>query len=568
MTARRGTYARLLLAVLVGVVTALYRFNTLGGTFGGFDNDHFVPFAYAKQVQAGERVLQEFDGLGLQGAWPSLTYELSALAQAQLGDNLRSESLLTVTAVGLAAATTLLATSLLAPTGWALAATVMSALVAPTLYNYPKVLALSIATLLIALYARRPSRTLVVCGAVLTAGAFLFRHDLAVYLAVGLLLGYATTVDRKRAAGDALIYGGLTLALLTPSLWYVQRHEGLVQYVQDGLDLSRREARRTDLEQWPHFQRPTAPGVIAFFDVEQNGVAWLHYLARVLPWLVALTAWRGGRDRPTVHGVAAHGAAVRGAAVQGAVMAIAGMAIVAVPLLVRGNVAVRLGDVGPLLAVVVAVACDGLAGRARQRVGIGRALRLALLVPLLVGTALSVRTVGVVPSQLGVSRLLRGPERVRVRTADVWRELGVLPGAFLTRPTDSPPLLVAQYLNQCTQPSDRVIGMTYEPELMPLAGRLFGGGRLSIIPDYALHEHQQRRVVDRWRRQRVPLVLVEFEEFYDPSSSVAPLVRDYLLAHYRAAGRIGLGPNRSLRVFVARDRPVVSRRGDGLPCLR
>ena len=115
---------------------------------------------------------------------------------------------------------------------------------------------------------------------------------------------------------------------------------------------------------------------------------------------------------------------------------------------------------------------------------------------------------------------------------------------------------------------DRVIGMTYEPELMPIAGRLFGGGRLSVIPDYALHEHQQRRVVDRWKQQRVPLVLVEFEEFYDPSSTVAPLVHDYLLAEYEEAGQIIVGPDRSLRVFVKRGVPVVSRRDDGLPCLR
>jgi len=59
-----------IVAVLLFAFTCLYRFNTLGGRFGGFDNDHFVPFAYAKQVQAGEQPLRDFDGLGLQGAWP------------------------------------------------------------------------------------------------------------------------------------------------------------------------------------------------------------------------------------------------------------------------------------------------------------------------------------------------------------------------------------------------------------------------------------------------------------------------------------------------------------------
>ena len=99
----RRALSRTLVALLLLGFACVYRFNTLGGRFGGFDNDHFVPFAYAKQVQAGEQPLRDFEGLGLQGAWPSLTYETSALAQRWFGDNLRSEALLTVVAVGVAA---------------------------------------------------------------------------------------------------------------------------------------------------------------------------------------------------------------------------------------------------------------------------------------------------------------------------------------------------------------------------------------------------------------------------------------------------------------------------------
>jgi hypothetical protein len=212
----RSGFLRLLLAVLLGLFACVYQFNTLGGTFGGLKNDHFVPVAYAKQIQAGERVLQDFDGLGLQGAWPSLTYEFSAFAQEQFGNNLRTEALLCVSAVGLATAITFVAVSLVAPMGWAFAATLMSVFVAPTLYNYPKVLTLSVATLLIGLYARKPGRWLVAGAAGLTAVAFLFRHDLAVYVSVGLLLGFAVTTNRRRAVGDMLTYGAITLALLSP----------------------------------------------------------------------------------------------------------------------------------------------------------------------------------------------------------------------------------------------------------------------------------------------------------------------------------------------------------------
>ena len=227
---RRRALACTVVAVLLLAFTCLYRFNTLGGRFAGFDNDHFVPFAYAKQVEAGEQPLRDFEGLGLQGAWPSLTYEMSALAQRWFGDNLRSEALLTVAAVGVAAMLTFLAAASVAPSLWAAVATLVSVFVAPTLYNYPKVLILSAAALTIARYCRRPSALGVVAGSVLTAVAFLFRHDLAVYAGVGLLLAYLIGSGRPERVNRTLLYVALTLLLLTPSLIWVQRYAGLIQY--------------------------------------------------------------------------------------------------------------------------------------------------------------------------------------------------------------------------------------------------------------------------------------------------------------------------------------------------
>jgi hypothetical protein len=70
-------------AILLFGWVFLYRFNTLGGAFGGFDNDHFLYFALAKQVQAGDQPLRDFQD-AMHGAWPSLTYEFSAAAQHHL----------------------------------------------------------------------------------------------------------------------------------------------------------------------------------------------------------------------------------------------------------------------------------------------------------------------------------------------------------------------------------------------------------------------------------------------------------------------------------------------------
>src|SRR6185436_11121256 len=207
--ARWSLAVNVVCACAVFLFTGLYRFNTLGGTYGGFENDHFVPFAYAKQVQAGDQPLRDFSGLGLQGAWPSLTYEVSVWGQEWFGNNLRSEAIVTITAVALAAALTFAAASMLSNAFWGVLATAVSVFVAPTLYNYSKVLVLSAVAVAIVAYARRPTTRRVAAGAALTAVAFLFRHDYAVFAGVGILVGYAAAGDRTRALRHAAIYVGL-----------------------------------------------------------------------------------------------------------------------------------------------------------------------------------------------------------------------------------------------------------------------------------------------------------------------------------------------------------------------
>jgi hypothetical protein len=555
------TWVRLAIACLVFVFTCAFRFNTLGGSLGGFDNDHFLHFAYAKQVQAGERPLRDFDDLALQGAWPSLTYVASAAGQTWLGDNLRSEAVVTVLGVSLAAALTFMAASLLSTPAWALPATLMSVFVAPTLYNYPKVLVLAASALVVVFYLRRPGWGAIGVGAVMTSLAFLFRHDHAAYATAGVLLSIVLGAGRRQMVRQAAGYAALTLLLLSPSLVYVQRHAGIAEYIADGIDLSRREARRTGLSAWPGFAFRSESGAWmsprAFFDVEDNGVSWLYYLARALPLVVVLMVWKpdaGERRQP----------------VRRAALAIAGMTAVSTPFLVRGNLAVRLGDLGPLTAVLLAVACHEAVrardGGARR----WRVLRGAALVPVLAGTAMSVWTVGVLHSQLRLGGLDDSWSAVRARTASVSDELAALPGAWLNDDgaAASGPVELARYLSRCTTAADRIVMMSYEPEVVPLAGRLFGAGRLSVIPGFGLDERRERSLVARWSRQRVPLALVEFSEFDDPTSQSVPLAREYLMANYTRAGAVSLGGDRTLRVYLHRRwTPVATFGRDRLPCL-
>src|SRR4029450_13209147 len=142
-------------------------------------------FGHAKRVPGDDQPLRDFAGIGLQGVWPSLTFELSAMAQTWLGNQLRSEGLLTVTGIAAAAVLTFLAAVHIAPIWIAMSAAMLGAFLGTRLYNYPKVLVLGAAVLVIARYAQRASLAGVAALAVVTVVGFLFRHDFAIYVGIG-----------------------------------------------------------------------------------------------------------------------------------------------------------------------------------------------------------------------------------------------------------------------------------------------------------------------------------------------------------------------------------------------
>jgi hypothetical protein len=548
-------------AIAIFAFTSIYRFNTLGGAFAGFDNDHFLHFAYAKQVQAGERPLKDFDDLALQGAWPYLTYSVSATAQNLLGNSLRSEALVTIGAVALAAALTFVAASLVAPTVVAALAAAVTIFVAPTLYNYPKVLVLSGGALLIVLYARAPTRARVACLSVLSALAFAFRHDYTVYLAVGAFAVIAACAPTPRAGiRHALLYAALTTALLLPSLTYIQRYVGLANHARDALSLSRSEAARTPLS-WPTFTASSANGEpltpFAFLGVEQNAIAWLYYLIVSLPVIVMALLWHTRSDG-------------RSRADRAAPLALAVTLLVANPLLLRGNVAVRFGDIGPLYAVVLASALEM---SSRRRVSEPRrqwVSRLAASALVVAATVMAVWTAGYIRQQLETARLSVSWRAALMRADQLWQELEALPAAYWSEPHPSAFVNAVQYVNRCTGPDDRVLIMPYWPELLPLADRRFAGGRSSVLPGFLTTESHQRAIVQRWRQQSVPIVLVDNGEIYDRAYRPAvPLVDEYLREHYDFAGTLRLADRSSLRIFSQRGRVPMGVFGDArLPCFR
>lgn len=399
-----------------------------------------------------------------------------------------------------------------------------------------------------------------VAGSVLTAVAFLFRHDLAVYAGVGLLVAYLIGSGRSDRVTRTSLYVALTVLLLAPSLIWVQRHAGLVQYVRDGAALSEQEAERTELSRWPRFTRLDetghAVGTTQFFTLEQNGMAWLYSLTRLLPFAAAAIVWvrRGASES---------------AGVRTAILAVAGMTAFASPLLIRGNVAVRLGDIGPLAAVLGAWTIHQVASWRTDEPLVWRAARSIVMLAIVGATALATASVGFVWDQLGTAGLRRSWRVTVSQSLQLWASLSTLPAAAIEQPSPVSPLDIAQYINRCTAHTDRVVLMTYQPELLPYAGRLFGAGRLSILPRYALDSRQEQSLVSRWRGQSVPLAFVEFEEFWSADSPRTPIVRAYLHERYADVGRMPAGGDRVLHVFAERARTPSGAFGPaGLPCFR
>jgi hypothetical protein len=523
----------------------IYRFNTLGGAFGGFDNDHFLYFALAKQVQAGEQPLRDFQD-AMHGAWPSLTYELSAAAQRFLGNDLRSEALLTVSAVALGAAAGFVAAAGVAPWPWALSTAVLSALLAPKLYGYPKVLVTAVAALLIVGARGLPTWRRTAMMSLWTVAAFLFRHDYAVYCAAGfgammLLSGTATWRDRiVRGVG----YVAMTAVLLTPSLWWIQRYRGVTEYVRNALEMSRNEYERTRIG-WPALSLDGVQSPMAVFATDNNAEVWIYYLFLAVPILAA--------------GIAAR-RLIRDGDREGHAAAVVALSLMTAALwysFLRGNLAVRFGEMGPPVAVLAAWLL--LLAVARGRAWSQRVLTASVALAVLLVTVACVWRLGSVAGELRTARLLE-PLDVFARTQQISHDLAEMPRA-LREAEAAARMQAPDYLHRCTRPTDRVIAVGYYPDVPAFSDRLFAGGRVTFVVGYYAHERYMRETIAKLKSQSVPIVLAGFE-LDDPRFQ---MLNEYVRAHYADAGEVVSSTGR-LRVWARRGSSETSSGPNGLPC--
>jgi hypothetical protein len=548
LTTRRRTLW--IVATILALCVFLYRFNALGGSFGGFDNDHFIQFALAKQVEAGAQPLRDFSD-AVHGARPSLTYELSAAAQRWLGDNFLSEALLTVSGVTLAAVITFLTGARLGPWPLALLMAVLCALLSPKLYGYPKVIVLAVTSLLIVRYAEQPVWRRAAALGVWTSVAFLFRHDYAVYVGAGsvAVLAAAHRLDPRTALRHVAGYGLLVLGLLVPSLLWVQYHAGIPEYVRNALEISAREAARTRLNTWPSFALAEVTSVGAFFADNDNTRAWLFYLLHTLPWVgAAAVVWRWVRRVPDPQGWTA---------------AVAGLSVltgVSARFFLRGNLPARFSEVAPAAAVLAVALLTVWAARGTARPA-AWAVRLATAILLVSVTAASIFVLLKVPAEFRSARFSE-PDRALPHTLDLFGELRALPRELRERGGER--MQAADYLYRCTKPTDRVLVFAYAAEVEVFAERLFAGGRAAFMPGYYGREKYSRDALAWLEHESVPIVIAEPPGISELWTWFAPLT-EHLRTEYQDVGSVMMSGT-AFRVLARRASvPTGVAEGD-LPC--
>ena len=225
-------------ALAVAVLTFAYRYLS----FERFPNDHFVVLSRAQQVLMGALPVRDYSEYQAP-----LAVMASAWAQIAFGPGLHSELLLVCGAFAVASAVAYLVTaSVSGSVGIGIVSAVILTAATPVTYAYPKVLPYVLTFGAAWLYARKPGfgRLWLLAAAVVFGG--LLRHDHAIVLGAGAgvaaFVAHPATMPRLRAVAHLALAG---LALAAPYIVWVQRYEGVANYVAANVDAASTEGRNT-----------------------------------------------------------------------------------------------------------------------------------------------------------------------------------------------------------------------------------------------------------------------------------------------------------------------------------
>ena len=554
-----------LAAVAAFAVTALWRLMT----YSGFPNDHYVHLARAQQMLLGAWPVRDFVDPGLP-----LMYAVSALARWVFGVALRSEFMVVAAgfAVG-AAATAVCALSLTPSITVSAVVVLLQVLASPRSYSYPKILLYGLAACAVVAVAAAPVRRRIMLAGALAAVAFLFRHDHGLYIGVPCAVAVVLSrlPDWRAAFRGVCLFAATAGLLLAPWAVFVQRYEGLAGYFRSGLYFSAREADATVLREFPRFLL-SGPLYSA-----ENAQAWLSYLFVGVPiGCAVLAAWCYARGRQRWIGESA------------AITSLALMALLADRGFLRSPLGMRLPDAvvlpGLLGAWMLGLAWTGRASggtfggtlsriaTATVRTGIVRtAVVRSICVAVVLVTSAAIWRVGDTTQMLDRAGFLDGTDAIVSNLDETLLDLSKTESKVVQVPSRVTAVLAPffDYIDSCTQPTDRILITAQYPDVFVAAKRGFAGGQVAFIEGYYVSREEQLQTLTRMRAESVPFVFLVLDR-QPVFERDFPLINEYVASAYTPMFDFPVpGLREGLRVLVERKRTASGTYAEtNWPCFR
>jgi hypothetical protein len=128
---------------------------------------------------------------------------------------------------------------------------------------------------------------------------------------------------------------------------------------------------------------------------------------------------------------------------------------------------------------------------------------------------------------------------------------------------------LALYLQECTNPTDRVLVTAMMPQVVGLADRGFAGGQVDLRAGFHDSVEEQQLTLERLKPQSVPVVIgPPRDELRDYAESL-PLISEYLNREYVNLGDKELRGGLVVSLMVSRHvRPVRTYAPLSFPCFR
>jgi len=507
-----------------------------------FTNDHFVQLSRARQILLGELPVRDFFNPGT----PLLDFA-SAAALAVSGHNLLGEAVLTITLVALGTALTFfLAARTSRSVLLALLATVIAVVLFPRLYNYPKVFLYPLALVSVWHYAnRRTTGALILLGAV-TAIATLFRLDHGLYIAIAVTAAIVlANLDQLRALPAAFAcVAGAGAVLVLPFFIFVQLTAGIPSFLADT------RAQQASVASARVLTLPfTAAGGVLN---PANAMAWLYYttvLVPVVAVVVLLFQWRRSRMDPAER------------------ITIAAAIVVSLIIhqtLMRESPDSRLPDVAGPTFVLAAWVTATVVRAAQRRMRLIAGVTVSLL---WLATLWSATTFGETGERLTATGVRAGQASTveRFRLVSQWMQMR--PIDYYAPPGSIGVRALTRYVLECTRPADRILAGSFEPQIFFYAERAFAGGLPYLKGGWHESREAQQLTVERMRRQRVPIVLINVAT--EAEVRGFSIVYQYIQDNYRETARANFGGGPDYAVLVKRDlTPRGTYASFDLPCYR